>query len=239
MKKIIFILILVVLFSVIFFKNHSEERLTIEYLKKGEEIRVLNENEEVVMDYKIEEFRSWAKENWGNLFEIPPSFGDLREVDPDNFYVFENSAAISPEFNFLAFSVSDYAALTDISFLGIIDLQNNEVDLIRDYNIGGVQSIAWAPNEQYLAYILDTARAGGDYLTLDNVSEKKKIFTLSAKDLVKEEQNMNDDFFPEFRKLKWEDSSQRIFFATNSDNNEKEEVLWSIDINGKNLRMEQ
>jgi hypothetical protein len=238
MKKIILGIILIGIFSVIFFNKKVEKQLTIEYLEKGEVIRVVDEKERIVMEYNIEDFRSFAKENWEIFFSTPPSFGELRKVDPNNFYVFGNSASISPKFNFLAFSVNDYAALTDISFLGIIDLRTNDVDLIRDYNIGGVQSIVWSPDEKYFSYILDTARAGGDYLSLDNIYEKKKVFTLSSKDIIEVQDGNMSEFLPEFRSLVWEDNSSRINFVTNSYQDE-EEIFWSINNKGEDLKNER
>jgi len=51
MKKIIFGIILIIIFFIIlinFFNENSQKELTIEYVEKGEGIKVLNEKEEVL-----------------------------------------------------------------------------------------------------------------------------------------------------------------------------------------------
>jgi hypothetical protein len=241
-KKIVFIIILIGASFFIFksfFEKEKENNLTFEYVEKGEGIVIFNEKKEVIFDYAINEFRIWAKENWNDLFVIPPSFGELREVDPEHFYAFNNSASLSPKQNFLAFSVNDYASLTDISFLGVINIKNGEVNLIEDYNIGGVRDIIWSSNEKYFTYILDTARGEGDYISVDDVHKRKKVFTLFPDDvaITQNGKTKNDEFLPEFRNVRWSKDDKYLYFTTNSYFEDKEEVYWRVSKEGDNLEI--
>ncbi len=251
MKKlasIFVILFLLVSVGIIFssLREITEMEKTTEYVQKGEAIRVL-EGEDVFFEYSIEEFREWAKENWDDIFETPPSFGEVRKVDPENFYRFDDNAAISPHSNFLALSVNDYAVATSISFIIVIDLNSEEVSLVGKENMGGVQSLHWSPDENYIAYILDTARAQGDYLSVDNRENMKKEFTLSGEDISNAltENGDGEDgashlhFIPLFREVEWREELNRLKFITNGYTEGCDGVRWSIDPQGRDLKMEE
>ncbi len=233
MKKILFPLLALALVGAFFLMTRDVEvsEKSFEYIDSGESIKIADEDGNLLFNYSIQEFRSWAKENWDDLFEERPSFGELREVDPELFYLFNKTASFSPKFDKLAFSVSDYAAATDISFIGIIDIETREVDLIRDKNIGGVREIIWSPRQNYLAYILDTARAGGDFISIDEIDGMKKIVTLSEKDL-----NQEQDFLmPEFHELSWSDDEEKLFFKTDFN----EVKSWSFNLSDKIVQLEE
>ncbi len=250
MKKIasIFvILFLLVSIGIIFssLREITETEKTIEYIQKGEAVRVLS-GEDVFFEYSIEEFREWAKENWSDIFETPPSFGEVRRVDPENFYRFDDTATISPRSNFLAFSVNDYAVATSISFIGVIDLKSKEVDLVGKENMGGVQSLHWSPDENYIAYILDTARARGDYLSVDSRERMEKEFTLSGNDIFNvltenedREDGANLQFMPNFRGVEWTERGRRLTFTTDDHTEDYAGVRWSINPQGRDLEMEE
>ncbi len=215
-----------------FFSKSETEGLHINYINNGEKIEIIDNNN-VLYSLKIEDFNSWAKENWDDIFEEKPTFGDLREVEIDNFYNFNNTAIISVLENYLAFSVSDYAALTDISFVGIVDLEKEDIFLINKENIGAVQTMIFSPDDKYIAYSLDTARSQGEYLTVDNIIEKTKEITLSAEDIAFVDDNNNcDDIYPQFGNLYFK-SNDELYFTAISCNEEKNE--WILNIKNKEV----
>lgn len=177
-------------------------------------------------------FKDWAQENWDEIFEEKPSFGELREVEIDNFYTFNNTAIISPLGNYLVFSVNDYAALTDISFIGIVDLNKKELSLINKENIGAVQTMLFSPDESYIAYNLDTARSQGDYLTVDNVIERKKEITISTEDILLLSNDNCEELFPQFGDLYFK-STDELYFTAISCGDERSE--WILNIKNKEV----
>ena len=190
--------------------------MTIEYVERGEEIRVKNNVGSIVFEKTISDFRNWAADNWDDIFETKPSFGELREVDPQNFYVFDNNASLSPKNNFLAFSVNDYAALTNLSFMVIVDLREGEMQIVKDYSNGQTSDIIWSEDENYIAYTLDTARGQGDYLTVDNLLLNKKEFTLAKEDVVSLADFQEDSFG--FNIVGWNNDS--VLFSINKEGGE-------------------
>ncbi len=209
------ILLLILSFLGFIYFSLNEESvslMTVEYVDRGEVVRVKNGVGEIVFEISIDEFRDWALNNWDDVFDERPSFGDIREVDPNNFYVFDSNGSISPKNNYLVFSVNDYAVLTNISFIILVDIGSGELSMIEDYNQGGVRDIVWSEDENYIAYILDTARAEGEYLTVDNVREMKKEFVVSEEDVhdlytLKEEETL-----PFFEIVGWD--GDNLIFST-------------------------
>lgn len=231
-------LFLVVIIGVDFLIEEKKEdvpELKIQYTRGMRVVRILDEWERLVFSYSVDDFAEWMKENWDDLFEEPPSFGDMREVDPDNFYSF-SSAAFSPKSNFIAFSTSDYAVATDISFIGVVNIETEEVRAIRDKNIGSVSDMVWSPQETHIAYILDTARAPGEYLSVDSIISRKKEFTISYEDFLDEDEE-SDYFNPNFRNLEWVNEGSELTFI--ADTKEESEVKWIIEAGGFNLRKKE
>ncbi len=216
----ILLLILSFLGFIYFSLNEEDVNLTIvEYSDKGEMLRVKSGVGEVMFEISIDEFRDWAINNWDNIFDERPSFGEIREVDPNNFYVFDGNGSLSPKNNYLAFSVNDYAVLTNISFIILVDIDSGELSMIKDYNQGGVRDIVWSEDENYIAYILDTARSGGDYLTVDNIVERKKEFIVSGEDVYDLQTSKEEEILPFFEIIGWDDDN--LIFSTKL----KEELL--------------
>ncbi len=223
---ILFILSFVIF---IFFSIEEEvEVMSVEYVERGEEIRVKNNVGSIVFEKTISDFRNWAVDNWDDIFEIRPSFGELREVDPQNFYVFDNNASLSPKNNFLVFSVNDYAALTNLSFIVIVDLKEGEMRVINDYSNGQASDIIWSEDENYIAYTLDTARGQGEHLTVDNLLLNKKEFTLSKEDV----ENLTDfqEESSNFNIVGWDDDF--VLFSINKEGGE----LFSVNKHGGEIK---
>jgi len=214
----------------------DDKTRSIEYVDDGEIIRVLDKEGEVFHEYFIGDFREWAGKNWDDFFEESPAFGEMREVQPENFYRFDEGASLSPQYSYLAFSVHDYAAATTLSFVGVIDLNTKEVDLIKKDNKGEVGEIKWSPGETDIAYALHTAKAKGDYLVVDNLEKMEEKFSLSAEDILKNKEADNyRHFMPRFRDIKWREDGQRIKFVT--DDLQGEGALnWSINNQKEDLK---
>jgi len=227
-------LAIVILLGMIFSGGREEIVVAgvIEYGDRGEIIKVLDQEGETVVEYSIEELRDWARENWDNIFEERPAFGEIREADPDHFYRFDDGASLSPKYNYLAFSVSDYAAATHLSFTGIIDVRTGELRLVGKESTGSIREIIWSSEETHIAYVLDSARAQGDYLSVDSVGKMEKEFILSGEDLLARLDSEEGGFMPGFRDIKW--IGERLEFTT--DGIEEESVRWSIGFRGNDLR---
>lgn len=237
MNKFIIFLVLIILLAgglylLIGSGEASEKRL--EYAGEREVIQVFDADDNLVLEYTIEEFNEWTEENWG-IFDEPPQVGG-REVKPGNFGWFDRSAAMSPQYDKFVFSVSDYAAASYASFVGIMDAKSGELDMVREYSSGAISSIIWSPRGNHLAYILATGRAQGDYLVVDNVDNLEREFMLSGKDLLDFLGSKEDtaSFMPNFRGLNWIENGRRIEFTSNGP--DEGLINWVIDNNGKGLR---
>ena len=240
MKKTLIVLISVILAVLVFVSlRPTGPEKNIEYIADGEIIRLLDKEKNVVFEYSIEEFRSWAKENWNSVFEDPPRFApDMAEteVNPETFHFFDRTAALSPNKEKLAFSVHSYYAASDLSFVGIIDLKEKEPALVAEASRGNIADIFWSPAGTHLAYALGTAQASGDYLSIDNVVEMKKEFTISGEDLLIVLKNSDyADFMPNFRNLEWTEDGQSLKFTSNNPE-EKGILSWSINEKGTELK---
>jgi len=244
MKKILIILILVIsaVFVFVFFRaeepaKHGPSEI-IEYAAEGEIIRVLDQEKNVVFEYSIDEFRSWAKENWHDIFEEPPMFSpDITETEvfPEDFRVFDRTAALSPDKEKLAFSVHRYYAASSLSFVGAVDLKTKEPALVAEANRGGLAGIFWSPAGNHLAYALDTARAQGDHLSVDSAARMEKEFILSGEDILATlEDSDYADFMPNFRNLEWTEEGQKLKFTSDSPK-ERGMLNWIINPEGTDL----
>ncbi len=252
MKKIIILfLILIFLVGAAFFLLVGEKELTktIGYSEEGRVINIFNQKGDLVFEYSIEDFKSFAKKNWHEIFETPPRFAEdieETEVNPETFYFFDRSASVSPDNKKLAFSVHSYFAASELSFISLIDIKTKEIKLIPEKNRGVVEKILWSPSGTHLAYTLNTARAVGDYLSIDNVTEMKKEFTLSGPDLLmvllnnqeKHQSRLFIEFMPNFREIEWLKGGQRLGFVSDLYYFEEGIAKWSIDLLGKDLRLE-
>ena len=209
----------------------------IEYGEQGESIRILDE-EKAIFEYPFDEFKNWAVKNWDNLFPKPPSFGNIVTIYPDDFAFFDRSASLSSDGKTLAFSVHRYFAASFASYVGIVDIDTREVNLINKTNMGNIDKLIWSKDGTHLAYTLHTGRAAGDYLSVDNMKEMIKKFTLSEDDIAKFISPLSDGYMPCFDILKWCPGTDRLIFTTSdpqSTESGKNKIYWSIDKQGNNL----
>ncbi len=228
------ILIIVILAGFILFGDEKERAKTVEYNDEGTVIKIVDSLGEPVLTFSIESFRSWAKDNW-DIFEERPQIG-TRDVEPEYFYNFDRTATVSPDLSYLAFSVHDYALASYISFIGIIDLSTEKIDIIKDTAPGAVRKLLWSPEGSLIAYALETGRAEGDYLSVDNVKLMQREFILSEKDILAyllEKGEESSEFMPEFRDIEWIKEGDFLQFTTNLPENDA--ATWNIRKDGKQL----
>ncbi len=193
---------------------------------------IKKEDGEVLYEITIEELQNWMRDNW-EVFEEPPEVA-LRPVEPENFTFFDPSAILSPDGKKLVFSVHDYSALTTLSFVLVADIDSSDLSVVKEPTMGSVEKFIWSADSKLVAYALGTARAGGDFLSVDDTEELEKRFTLSENEILEAigtDFENGDGFMPCFRDLEWKDD--RLHFTTDSPHSAK--IRWSINRDGENL----
>ncbi len=204
---------------------------------EGEIITVLDEEGNLVFEYSFDQFKSWAEENWENVFEETPAFVEEKPVYPEDLRsAFDQTAAISPGNNRLAFSVHSYFAATFMSFVGVVDLETGETELIDADNRGQVEELIWSPEGTYLAYTLHTAEAERFFLSTDNTVDMTKEFTLAGEDPAEAVEEYGQTL-PRFRNISWDEEDKRLQFSADIEVNDTTEAVdWSINPDGTDLR---
>ncbi|MGM0438910.1 MAG: hypothetical protein ACQEP3_00525 [Patescibacteria group bacterium] len=200
--------------------------------EEAQEVKVIEEeSEEEVFSVTIDEVNEWSEDNWDH-FEETPQVGP-NDMQPGEFSFFDREASISPDNTKLVFSVSGYASLSTTSLVIVADLEEDKMNFVGEPARGTVEEFVWSDDSTKLAYTLGTARAQGDYLRVDNVENKEKLFRLSEEEILSiidpdEEMVEAGQFMPVFRDLSWTDEG--LEFKT--DHPEDEEDLWIVDENG-------
>ncbi|MGM0629266.1 MAG: hypothetical protein ACQESA_02470 [Patescibacteria group bacterium] len=215
----------------------SQKDIQLKYSKdnsKITKIEIQNKEEKIEHTITIEDVRKWMKDNW-DIFKEPPKVA-TRQVKPDNFTFFDKTAKLSPDQDKMAFSVNDYAVATTVSFILIMDTESGNLSMVKDPTRGSVEEFHWSKDSRFLAYPLNTPRASGDMLSVDDTENMEKKFTLEEEDLLEIlEQEKGTTFMPGFRDLKWKDD--RLHFTT--DSHENENMNWSVKYSGEDLRKEE
>ncbi len=220
----------------------QEMNLRIEFIPEegieSQEIRVVNQDDEIMFQLTIHELNQWTEANW-NVFTETPEVGG-REVDPGGFGFFDRAAAISRDNRSMIFSVSDYAVATTVSFLIVADIKSEEMNMISKPAPGSVEDYFWSEDNSLVAYTLGTARAGGDFLRTDDVIDFERRFILNEEDILEvldPDQEMVEvgQFMPVFKDLEWLEN--RLYFTT--EHPENDEVRWSVDREGVDLQREE
>lgn len=156
----------------------------VERVDDGRVLRVVDNTGTTVRRYSIDAFNEWTTTHWDEIFNERPAFGEIRDVDFDDFRQFDGGVALSPETHTLAFSVSDYAAATTLSVIGFLDVASGTVSLVDSVNRGRVDDIHWSPGGHYVAYRLHTARAHGDGLSADRAVPPEKLVSLTGRNVL-------------------------------------------------------
>jgi len=210
-----------------------------EHAAGAETIKVLDEEERIIFEYSIAEFRTWAQKHWEEIFEEIPAFADIETVYPEDFAAFDYTAALSPGGGKLAFSIHRYFAATFMSFVGVVNLQTEETALVSTENRGQIGEFLWSPRGTYIAYALNTAKGEAFFLSIDNVEEMEKEFTLSRDDIAAALEEGDPVGMPFFENMGWFEEEKRLQFTTNVRiDGEIEAIEWSIDAGGTDLRKE-
>ncbi len=198
---------------------------------------VTDKDASVVFRHSIENWRGQVRGKWDSIFKEPIKIQGTK-VGPDGFTRFTAVSPFPDGIKTIVFSVSTYAMPVDYSLFWTLNIATGETKILGERNKGVVGNIIWSPKETHFAYFLNTERAAGDYLTLDNVETRRKEFTVSGKEILEAlETDYEEDFMPEFRSLRWREDGERFFFTTDT-TEEGVSANWSIDLKGLNIRRE-
>ena len=206
-------------------------------------LEVVDEDGNVVFDYSITEWRDYTEDRWEYLFDGTIEINEV-ELGPQSFQRFVAASPLVDPTR-MAFAVSTYGAPTDVSLFFTLDIRTREVRLIGEENKGVIGDILWSPTGTHFAYFLNTERAPGDYLTVDNIETLEKEFMLEDRDILLalgvEEEDIGEgaiEFAPEFRSMEWTEEGERLLFTTNA-LEEGEEANWSINVDGTDILLKE
>ncbi len=209
--------------------------------EEGQEtIKIFDEEDRLIFEYAHEEFLDWAENHWKNIFDEIPAFHEDYPVFPEDLSYFDDTEALSPCGNMVAFSLHDFHAAAHMSFVGVVNLQTGKVDLVDQENRGQIDEFYWSPGSDYLAYPLNTTEVEGYLLSNDNVEQMSKEFTLDEEDIRKAlNRGEYSSFLPFFRDLSWWEDEKRLMFSTNSPEcKEARMIIWGVDPAGEDLVIE-
>ena len=247
MKKIIILVALIIATAFLLFgleevseqengNDYTTER-AIEFVaeddQEAQEIKVF-EDEVEIFSLTIEELNQWTANNW-DQFEETPQVG-MRDIESDNFGFFDRAASISPDNEWLIFSVSDYAVATTTSLPILVNLDTGDMEFIQTPARGTVEDYVWNEESSKVAYTLGTARAGGDLLRVDDLDVMDISFELEGDDLLTQlESDVEaNEFMPVFGQLNW--AEDQLEFESEEPENE-DRLEWIIDGDGENLSL--
>jgi WD40 repeat protein len=245
MKKVIFVTGLVlgvsltvvaigyVLSSQIEYVDLLEKTITIS--DEDDVLFINNSDDKVVFRYSVESWRGQVKGSWDKLFQ---GFFEGEEIGPDNFVRFTAVSPFPEGIKTIVFAISTKELPNNYSLFFTLNVGTKQLKFLGGKNEGVVGNVVWSPEENYFAYILNSNDRSGVYLTVDNIKTMRKEFTLSKDDIlegleIEEEENFN----PEFRALRWSEDGSKIFFMTNT-NEEDIFSTWSIGFDGSGLKLE-
>ncbi len=192
-------------------------------------INILNQDGETLLSYDIDKFNQYLKENWDKFKEKPMVAN--REINPWSFQFFDPNAIINN--NILFFTVHDYASATSESIFAYMDIKTEDINFIK-------QTIRWTINHimadkenNFVAFVQDTARSQGDFLTIIDLKQNNIIKMLGEDDIISKFENFEKPYFmPNFKNLTWE--GEKLLFETENPT-WTWNISWSIDNNWNNL----
>jgi len=210
-----------------------------EIVEDGERMIVFDGEGEMVFEYSILEWQQWAQSNLENALTEPVVIGD-QEMGPERFDRF-NAVAVSPEGDRVAFTVSTYAILTTVSLIGIVEVESQDIAMVRDSAFGGVREMLWSPDGHLIAYPLDTARSTGDHLRVDDIETLAKRWQFSGGDIAEvfERENIElsaEEFLPFFGDLQWREAGERLEFTTLASDQEGR-AEWLVNVSTGQLEL--
>lgn len=197
-----------------------------------QQLRVFDSVGNEIYQLTIHDLNEWVSEYWDDVFAVRPSFGEIREVNTE-FSRFDQVAAVVPERNEVLFVVSDYAAATTLSFVGILNLNSEQIHIPPFTNNGGISSIYVSPEGEYVAYSLDTARAQGDGLVLVDMVNQERIQEFNGVDIIStlttDENVASNEYLPQFTVIGWI-QNHTLEFSTVDPREQSERVQWRFNI---------
>jgi len=203
------------------------------------ELHVVDDNNDVVFIYKIEDWQNGVSEGWEHMFPELISSGGAN-IGPENFDRFIATSPL-PNPRKLGFAISTYTLPIDISLFFELDVRNNRLNPIGEKNRGIIGSIIWSPAETHFAYLLNTKEEAGKYLVVDNVETLEEEFSLDKEDILLalgvEDLEERINFKPRFKGLSFDEEGEFLIFTT-STLDEDESAVWTIRINGTGLTRE-
>ncbi len=226
-------LIIFFLYSQVNYVNLINKKVSIS--DDDSSILVFDEKEEVVFNYSIEEWRKSAEELWPSYFKKPLEVGE-KNLTASDFSKFVAVSAFPEGTKTFVFAVL-FEGEDSVSLFWTLNIDTKEVLLIGDVNYGAIGNIIWSPEGNCFTYILNTSEVEGKYLTVDNTITRKKEFTLSRDAILKELNYESDDYYPEFRMMRWSEDGGILNFTTNGMVEERD-IRWSITFNGEDLKIE-
>ena len=195
-------------------------------------IRVVAATGEPLLRYTLPEWRRWAEANLTRALGGPVMIGE-NERPPSTFDGF-GAARLSPAQDRLAFSATTYAMLTTVSVVHLLDLEEQDLSVVRDPPFGSVRGFHWSPDGHYLAYALGTARADGDRLRIDDARRLEPAVELDGQKLIEAARRSGREvaaearqWLPQVRQLEWSESGRLLFTTDEFDGGG--ELRWSVD----------
>lgn len=197
--------------------------------------------------FSVEDWRQWAEPRWSKLYPEPVKIGDV-EQSPDRFD-FIGNATLSPDGQKIFFSVTAYAMATTLSLVGVIDAKTPRPRMLKEYSRGDIDGFSWSEDGSVIAYSLGSARAGNDYLRLDDLESFEKITSFSQDEITTALKNQDPDYHsgsghpdrmqlkPRFRQMDWQGPHKLRFTTNKYDRNDDSEVRWQYDIRQDELKV--
>jgi len=192
---------------------------------------LLQKNDEKIQIYSLEQWAEWAEENWEGWDRLRRftrlAFGfdfPLYKVTPERISERLNirKAILCPNKEEIVFVFQEYQALSHFSIIGILDIDTQEVSIIKGESDFMVEEINWSPNKKYIVYTLSSPIAWWE-LYVYNVVDQKRVFNLSGReigiDLLGFEARMPEGppgflIDPKIKEIEWSLDSERIYFIT-------------------------
>ena len=238
-----FPLLLVTLLTVVILSPLSRAEETDPHLELSEDrqtIRLLDAKGEVPFEYTFAQWRKWAEAHLVEALGEPVRIGE-QEMPPSTFGGF-GAATLSPSGRRLALSATTYAMLTEVSVVGILELDDAELSVVDDPAFGWAEDFHWSPDARFLGYALGTARAEGDRLRVDDLVELRPAVEVEGEDLVRIARQQGVEapqearkWLPRIRELEWTEGG-RLLFTT--DGLTDGELRWSVEPRSGELTLE-
>ena len=194
--------------------------------------------------YTLDDWRAWAVEQLGSSLGGPVRIGD-QAMPPDTFHGF-GAAVLAPDAERVFVAAGAYAMLTTASVVGVLDARSLDFEAVGEPALGDVGEVAWSPDGRYVAYTLDTARAHGDGLRVDDMRALAMVRSIAGEDLLEVAAanglTVETDaraWLPEIEGLDWSGAAELTFTTADPVDEAAEATLrWRIDADANALRLE-